>query len=83
VSTGQTGAGELLVIIFAEKTGAYRLISARRATSKEWNQMRAEYDFSKAKRGAVVPNNWRRGSPVALNVRRHLEKGTKAKEPFR
>jgi len=24
-----------------------------------------------------------RGSPVALNVRRHIEKGTKAKEPYR
>ena len=38
VSIGQSSAGELLVVVFAERTGAYRLISARRATRKERSQ---------------------------------------------
>ena len=38
VSIGQSSAGELLVVVFAERAGTYRLISARRATRKERTQ---------------------------------------------
>jgi uncharacterized DUF497 family protein len=38
VSIGLGNAGELLVVIYTERAGAYRLISARRAMRKERRQ---------------------------------------------
>lgn len=35
VSIGLGGAGEVLVVVYTERDGDYRLISARRATRKE------------------------------------------------
>ena len=38
ISIGLGGAGELLVVVYAERGSEYRLISARRATRKERRQ---------------------------------------------
>ena len=38
VVIGLGSAGELLVVVYTEREGEFRLISARRATRKEWKQ---------------------------------------------
>ncbi len=38
VSIGLGSAGELLVVVYTERDGSYRLISARRPTRKERKQ---------------------------------------------
>ena len=47
--------GDVLVVVYTIRGEDIRLISARRATVKRSENMRAEYDFSQAKRGAVLP----------------------------
>ena len=58
VTLGIDGFGRLLVVLFTEREAHIRIISARLATKQEQqerkNSMKAEYDFSKARRGAVV-----------------------------
>jgi uncharacterized DUF497 family protein len=56
VTVGLGSAGELLVVVYTMRGGDIRLISVRRATARERKRaMKAEYDFSKGKRGAVLP----------------------------
>jgi uncharacterized protein (DUF4415 family) len=43
------------VVVYAERGEQYRLISGRRARERNAKLMKAEYDFSKGKRGAVIP----------------------------
>jgi uncharacterized DUF497 family protein len=38
ITIGRGSAGELLVVVYAERNGGYRLISARRPTRKERRQ---------------------------------------------
>jgi uncharacterized DUF497 family protein len=55
VSVGADSAGRILVIVYTHRGENLRLISARAATGRERRLMRKEYDFGKAKRGAVIP----------------------------
>ncbi len=67
MTVGQSHQGRLLVVAFAERGEAIRIISARRATRRERDsmkkapknkravaEMRAEYDFSAGKRGTYA-----------------------------
>src|SRR2546423_4828129 len=55
IAIGLGHLGELLVVVYSERAENYRLISARRASERNAERMRAEYGFSKAKRGAIMP----------------------------
>ena len=60
-AVGMDSLGRILVVIYAVRGARIRIISARRATKRRAiavrakTQMKKEYDFSKAKRGPVVP----------------------------
>ena len=54
VTVGLNSFGVLMVVVFTNRDDHERLISVRRATPKGAESMKKEYDFSKAKRGAVV-----------------------------
>jgi uncharacterized DUF497 family protein/predicted DNA binding CopG/RHH family protein len=59
ITLGRNEAGRLLVVVYSWRGSDIRLISARPATEGRGlntrNTMKREYDFSKARRGAVVP----------------------------
>ncbi len=55
VAIGSDASGKVVVVIFATHGEIVRLISSRKATKKERNTMRKEYDFSKGVRGPVIP----------------------------
>ena len=56
VSLGMDAIGRLLVVIYTYRRNEIRLISAAgRQLQRKGKTMKAEYRFSKAKRGAVVP----------------------------
>ncbi len=47
-------ASQILVVVYTYRGENIRLISARHATKKKGGAMKAEYDFNKGTRGAVV-----------------------------
>lgn len=52
---GLGSAGQILVVVYTLRGEDVRLISARHATRREIRELKAEYDFSEAKRGALLP----------------------------
>jgi uncharacterized protein (DUF4415 family) len=60
VALGISSMGRILVVVYTTREDRIRIISARKATCqevavREQAQMKRQYDFSKARRGPVVP----------------------------
>ena len=65
VTVGMDSCGRILVAAYTYRGEDIRLISARPATKRERRSCEEEYDFQKAKRGAVVTQKGGRGSASA------------------
>ena len=78
--------GSLRVVVWTPRDDEIRIISVGNRQRRKEGHMKKEYDFSKGKRGAVIPR-WedshhhlsRRCDPEALQggVREELERGTR------
>ncbi len=58
--------GRILVVVYTWREENIRIISARKAVRYEVGNMKAKYDFSKGKRGAVLPSS---GNKVRITIR--------------
>jgi len=55
VTLGANTFGSLMVVVWTLRDDEVRIISVRRPTPKKEGVMKKEYNFSKGKRGAVIP----------------------------
>jgi uncharacterized protein (DUF4415 family) len=66
VTIGMDAFGRILVVVYTWREENIRIISARKAVRYEVGNMKAKYDFSKGKRGAVLPSS---GNKVRITIR--------------
>ena len=66
VTIGMDAFGRILVVVYTWREENIRIIAARKAVRYEVGNMKAKYDFSKGKRGAVLPSS---GNKVRITIR--------------
>lgn len=67
LTVGMDAEDRILAVVYTWRGDNIRLISARKATGRENEVMKAEYDLSNAKRGAVIPSEGKKRITMYLD----------------
>ncbi len=66
MTIGMDGFGRILVVVYTWRGDSIRIISDGKRHGQRFDNMKAKYDFGKARRGAVVPPS---GKKVRITIR--------------